>query len=313
MNIDELIGGFTQQVRLTRADATARAYRSSMGIFTTYLLSRKIQPTDDVSTLTANVFVDYAFWLIEQYSKKKSLNVHACGATGLLLYATIHDYINFDHHDSTRVTQAFKDIRARREDYLPRMPKRDDVENIKAAVKFIEYPYCEALLRTRNIALICFLASSGCRNNEARGLTVGDIDLQDRQATVTGKGSKQRVVFFDDETAQMLRHYWNIRMFSDAGDPAFARHDKGWENKHRPITTTTVRNIVQMAVKAAGITKGKFTPHYFRHAFATRMLKETGNLALVQDLLGHANSNSTRVYAKIAPEELRMAHREVFG
>ena len=62
----------------------------------------------------------------------------------------------------------------------------------------------------------------------------------------------------------------------------------------------------------AGIDKGKFTPHYFRHAFAINMLRETGNLALVQDLLGHANPQSTRVYAKIYPDELRDAHHKVY-
>ena len=65
-----------------------------------------------------------------------------------------------------------------------------------------------------------------------------------------------------------------------------------------------------MVMEIAGI--DKFTPHYFRHAFAIRMLSETGNLALVQDLLGHADPAATRVYAKIYPEDLRDAHHKIF-
>lgn len=63
----------------------------------------------------------------------------------------------------------------------------------------------------------------------------------------------------------------------------------------------------------AGIDPSKFSPHYFRHAFAIHILSETGNLALAQDLLGHSDPKSTRVYAKIRADDLQKAHKKIFG
>jgi len=91
----------------------------------------------------------------------------------------------------------------------------------------------------------------------------------------------------------------------------FCRHDKGAGVKAKPITTTTIRDIVKVISNIAGVKP--FSPHYFRHAFAIRMLQETGNLALVQDLLGHDDPGSTRVYAKIYQDDLKKNYRKVFG
>lgn len=91
----------------------------------------------------------------------------------------------------------------------------------------------------------------------------------------------------------------------------FARHDKGAGKKRLPVTTATVRNVVDQVSKIAGI--DQFTPHYFRHAFAINALEQSGNLALVQDLLGHKSPQTTRMYAKIYDEDLRAAHHRIFS
>jgi site-specific recombinase XerD len=130
---------------------------------------------------------------------------------------------------------------------------------------------------------------------------------------VTGKGSKQRRAFFSKAAARALKDYWLARHNSEPTAPAFARHDLG-NIKHgiERLTTATVRDVINHIAVFAGIEKALFSPHYFRHAFAIKLLSETQNLALVQDLMGHASPAATRVYAKIYPEDLRDAHREVF-
>jgi site-specific recombinase XerD len=65
-------------------------------------------------------------------------------------------------------------------------------------------------------------------------------------------------------------------------------------------------------VEGAGL-EVKITPHRFRHWFATRMLSATGDLATTQDLLGHANPATTRIYAQVSETNKQKAHREVFG
>jgi site-specific recombinase XerD len=70
--------------------------------------------------------------------------------------------------------------------------------------------------------------------------------------------------------------------------------------------------VVDSIAKLAGIDPAHWSPHYFRHAFAIEALRKTGNLATVQDLLGHSSPHSTRIYAKIYDEDLEAAYRDVF-
>lgn len=215
------------------------------------------------------------------------------------------------YQETVRYQNAVKRSHRRHEDRLPRWPQRDDVDLMLKAVR--EHNE-KSPIKERNIALLEMLASSGCRISEVLNLDIKDIDLVNRSAVVTGKGSKDRRVFFSQAAIDALVAYWEIRKSSMPTDPAFARHDKGAGKKRmKRINTVTARNVVREIAMIAGIDPTKFSPHYFRHAFAIRVLAETDNLALVQDLLGHASPNSTRVYAKIYPEDMRAMHNKIFG
>ena len=315
MNVRGVFDDAVASLSTQRAEATVKTYKMASGNFLTYLLELGIKETDDVSVLTVDVFIRYSSWLASAGYKKKTINVYSSASKFFLDWLVIEGKLLPDYQESVRLDKAYKAVRSKREDFLPRFPKRDDVDKVKGAVYHLKYneKYKGDLLRARNVALIYFLAVTGCRNNEVVNLKIDNLDLVENQAVVMGKGSKERVVFFDGITAEKLKEYWTARGYHAPGDYVFTRHDNGNQGMHSKITTTTVRNVVTEAVAVAGIPKGKFSPHYFRHAFAIRMLRETGNLALVQDLLGHCNPNSTRIYAKIYPDELREAHRAVFG
>lgn len=85
---------------------------------------------------------------------------------------------------------------------------------------------------------------------------------------VVGKGDLEGEIFFNRETAEAIRAYWTARGWSGPNDPVFARHDRGAGKKHKPITPTTVRNIIDQLRELAGIEKGKFSPHWMRRASA---------------------------------------------
>jgi integrase/recombinase XerD len=161
----------------------------------------------------------------------------------------------------------------------------------------------------RDVALLELLASSGCRISEVINLNVKDIDLAERPAVVLGKGNKERRVWFSVDAAKFLQEYWTSRK-AQPDEPAFSRHDRSAAFRIERLTTDGARMIVKGVALLAGVKK--FSPHYFRHGFAIRALAETKNLALVQDLLGHSSPTATRVYAKIYPEELQIAHRGIF-
>ena len=97
--------------------------------------------------------------------------------------------------------------------------------------------------------------------------------------------------------------------FRDAG--ALGQTPDGTRHVARGQRRRVARTIQRLA-KRAGIVEVGVTPHYFRHVFATRALERTENLALVQDMLGHASPATTRVYAKTDEEQRREGYSRVW-
>jgi site-specific recombinase XerD len=294
---------------LSLAKNTGLAYSKGLKKFSHFLKEREdIETTDDASKLNMDHFIYFLPWLDRQY-KKQTVGLYGAASKAFLDWLTIARIIEPSYLDSVRYTKSFKRSHKRREDKLPRFPNKTDVPEMISAVNLYEE---KSPRKERNIALIETLASSGCRISELINLNVQDIDRINRTAIVTGKGSKQRRVWFSSSAMQALENYWKERGFTMATDPVFARHDKGTGDRIQRMTPTTARNIVKQIAAIAGIDPNKFSPHYFRHAFAIQVLSETHDLALTQDLLGHANPAATRVYAKIHSEDLQKAHHNLF-
>jgi integrase/recombinase XerC len=303
------------QALATRSANTARSYKNGLNVFAQYLESKKVQLTEDVNAITMDHFIRFPAWLAGQGYSKKTTGVYIASAKFFLNWLVINGTIRPDYSDTLRYEMAVKQIHQKQESRLPRTPDKGALESILAVLQNWRIPEekRDKRISMRNLALIWFLISSGCRNNEAVSLNVKDIDLPGQKALVVGKGNKERRVFFSEKAAEAIDQYWTVRGHREKTHPAFSRHDKGVGKKIQRITTRSVQNIVDEVVVQAGLDKGSFTPHYFRHAFAIKMLRHTHDLALVQDLLGHASPASTRIYAKIYPDELERTHKEVWG
>jgi site-specific recombinase XerD len=293
----------------TRSYNTAKTYRFALNAFIEFLGSQKLAGTSLIEELNMEQFIRFPAWLAANKYSKKTINVYVAGAKFFLDWLVINGTISPDYSETLRYEMAVKQVNRKRESRLPRTPEKGAVEKIIEAVKSLNEPTPR---KERNIALVLFLVTTGCRNNELVQLRIKDIDLNGHKALVIGKGNKERRVFFNTEAADAIDNYWTARGFREKNHPAFARHDKGTGKKIQKLTTTSVRNIVDEITAVAGLDKGTFTPHYFRHAFAIKMLQETHDLALVQDLLGHSSPSSTRVYAKIYPDDLEKAHKDVW-
>jgi len=301
---------FSDYCVLSRAGGTARAYKYAVQLFIRLLNDNGVASNQPTSLLQPQHFISFPSMLLRQGYSKKSIGTYTCGVKYFYDWLVMNDFVDPPDYAKALIFQkTIRDAMKRRESKLVRHPKNGQADLMVDMVRQLPY---DAPIKERNVALVVFLRSSGCRNAEATALVVGDFDFTERSAIVTGKGSKQRRVYYDTAAVDALKAYWKARGWASPTDPAFARHDKGVGTKHKRITTTTIRNVVRDVCAAAGIEKGKFTPHYFRHSFAITMLRETGNLALVQDLLGHSSPISTRVYAKIYPDELRDAHHKIY-
>lgn len=220
------------------------------------------------------------------YSGPKNLSA----VRSLFDYLCLTGTLNPTQAEVLRFKRAY---RQKKESRLPKTPKLSDLERMRA------------LAVGRDKALIELLFSTGCRQNEIRTLVCGRVNLAERTAVVLGKGNKERIVFFSEDAKVALEAYWKTRNPSP-NSPAITR--QGTESM---LTNKSIWQIVKKLAEKAGC--GEISPHWFRHGFGTRMLEETGNLALVQDLLGHASPVSTRVYAQVAIKKRQEAVRQVYG
>jgi len=160
-----------------------------------------------------------------------------------------------------------------------------------------------ATLRADYQPLVRFSLLTGCRMQECLDLEWKHIDWHNRLMRVTGKGSKTRSIPMSDDVFALLRP------LPRAADRIFTYASKRADNAPRgqllPIEREGLKSIFERAVKKAGIEDFSF--HDLRHTCATRLLRATGNLRLVKDLLGHEDMATTLKYAHITTDDLRDA------
>jgi site-specific recombinase XerD len=165
----------------------------------------------------------------------------------------------------------------------------------------------------RDKALVRTLFCTGMRRAEVASLNRADLgDGRADEALITGKGQKERVVFFDEPTLTAIRAYIAAR--ADTYAPLFLRHDNarprnpGAGGQRYRLNPETIWITVTYYAKVCGV---RASPHAFRHSKASVMLNEGASLSEVQDILGHASPETTkRIYAHYEHRRLREAFHE---
>ena len=159
--------------------------------------------------------------------------------------------------------------------------------------------------KNRDLAILTLLLGTGIRVSECVGLNLTDVDFKNNGITVTRKGGSQMVVYFGEEVEKALRNY--LETYRKAVTPL-----AGYENalflstQRRRIGVQAVENMVKKY--ASQITNKRITPHKLRSTYGTALYKETGDIYLVADVLGHKDVNTTKKhYAAIDEDRRRSA------
>jgi integrase/recombinase XerD len=153
----------------------------------------------------------------------------------------------------------------------------------------------------RDHAIITLMAYTGLRVSEVIGLDCEDINLGERTLTVvSGKGDKDRMVIFANQTAVALRRWLENRQEVD--------HDALFLNlRGGRLTQRSVQRIVKDYARDAGIKK-VVTPHVLRHTMATTLLRHGADIRIIQQLLGHSSIATTQIYTHVDDAMLRSAY-----
>lgn len=197
------------------------------------------------------------------------------------------------------------------EDYILKSPVRR-IHKVKTAVT-IKETYTDEALETmrdhcdslRDLALIDMLASTGMRVGELVLLNRDDINFEERECVVFGKGSKERMVYFDARTKIHLQNYLAQR--TDSNNALFVSLKAPYERLQIGGVESRVRELGRR------LSLPRVHPHKFRRTLATMAIDKGMPVEQLQRLLGHQRIDTTLQYAMVKQSNVKIAHRKYIG
>lgn len=197
------------------------------------------------------------------------------------------------------------------EDYILKSPVRR-IHKVKTGTNIKETYTDEALelmrdscTELRDLAIIDMLASTGMRVGEMVLLNRADINFNERECVVFGKGDKERIVYFDARTKIHLQNYLNSRR--DENPALFVSLQK----PHKRLQISGIEVRLREYGKRLGLSK--VHPHKFRRTLATMAIDKGMPIEQLQQLLGHRRIDTTLQYAMVKQSNVKIAHRKYIG
>lgn len=194
------------------------------------------------------------------------------------------------------------------EDYILKSPVRR-IKKVKVS-KIVKEVYSDEALEMirdscetlRDLAMVDLLSSTGMRVGELVNLDRADIDFQNRECVVLGKGDKERLVYFDARTKVHLHNYLESR--KDDNPALFVTLNKP---SNRLKISGVEKRLREMGRR---LNMDKVHPHKFRRTLATRAIDKGMPIEQVQKLLGHQKIDTTLEYAMVNQNNVKMSHRK---
>ena len=197
------------------------------------------------------------------------------------------------------------------EDFIVKSPVRR-IHKVKTA-KVVKDTYTDEALELmrdnctseRDLALIDLLASSGMRVGELVTLNREDLNFNERECVVIGKGNKERLVYFDARTKIHLQNYLDSR--TDGNSALFVTLKAPY---HRLMIGGVEARLRELGKR---LNIPKVHPHKFRRTMATTAIDKGMPIEQVQQLLGHQKIDTTMHYAMVKQQNVKLAHRRYIG
>ena len=183
---------------------------------------------------------------------------------------------------------------------LPKSLNEKEVHDLIDAVSIKEgdTPFKQKSKR-RDKVILTLLYSTGLRISELVKLLKRDIDFDERTIRVRGKGDKDRIVLFDENTKGLLLDYLD----TDKNNTEYIFVNKNGNS----LTPRYVQMMIKKYADEAGIKK-KVTPHVLRHSFATHLLKNGVDIRVIQQLLGHSSLSTTQIYTSVDMDTIKSVY-----
>lgn len=162
--------------------------------------------------------------------------------------------------------------------------------------------------KIRDVALLSLLLGTGIRVSECVGLDISDVDFKNNGILIHRKGGKEVTIYFSDEVKEALQNYYDERVLILEESGHEGAFFLSMQNKR--LSVRSVENLVKKYAKIISPLK-KITPHKLRSTYGTNLYKETGDIYLVADVLGHSDVNTTKKHYAAIEDDRRRSARNV--
>jgi len=272
---------------LVLSDNTIEAYKNDL---TQLMEMPGITKHSDISSINTEMLRQCIGELSKQKKAAASINRFISAFRSMFAYCRKIGYI--------KINPAFEVKNVKIPKRLPKFLTQAEVDQLCTQPK-----EKELLWEKRDTALFEMMYSSGCRVSEIAGIKLTDVSADFSQAVVTGKGKKDRIVYFGEDAKKAMREYIEDR--KQRFGPLHIQLEKLFfvNQQGSGLSSHGISYILSRYTGSEG-TNHHISPHALRHTFATAMITNGADVRLVQELLGHSSISTTQRYTHISTEKM---------
>lgn len=253
---------------------TVSNYYKDINDFIKYLSNK------DYLKINDDDVVYYLEYLYKLEYNKNTISRKLSSLRSFYNYLVNNDVISYNYFNNHK--------NPKKDKLLPKYLRDEDVK--------VMYDKCK---NVRDKLILELLFVTGIRVSELVNIKINDINFNNREIKILGKGSKERIVIFSNNCLNNINDYLSSR--NKVSNYLIINKDG---NK---ISTTSIRNILNKIKLISGV-RTKITPHMLRHTFATDMLNNGADLVSVKKLLGHESLDTTSIYTHVTNEHVKKVY-----
>ena len=282
MKIEDAISDFLNYCVFEKglSDRSKLSYENDLKVYKEFLKDRAIY---DVSRIRSEDIKDF---LKERNSEESSTIAH-----NLTVIKNFHTYLLKENIVKSDVSEFIDRPKLRKS--LPKTLSVEDVDKLLDIKLDSAFDY-------RNKAMLELMYGCGLRVSELVNLTLNDIDMTNCLIRIFGKGSKEREIPIGEYSIYYLKEYLNVRDSLLKGKPC----NKLFLNNHgSSISRQGFFKMLKQLLKEKGLNTD-VSPHTLRHSFATHLINRGADLRSIQEMLGHSDISTTKIYTKVSDEKV---------
>lgn len=268
------------------SDYTINGYLKDLDEFLEYIINNNIKSFDKVEYQDIRLYVNY---LHDSNYSNKTISRSISALRSFFKYLKSNNYIN--NNPMLLISN-------------PKLPKSlPKCLNFEETEKLLNV-FDDSTIGIRNSLILEILYSTGIRVSEVVNIKKHDINYSEKSIKITGKGNKDRIVYYGSRCNDLLNIYldksYNKLNINNLDYLIISKTGK-------KICDREIRKVIDEAAVKSGL-KFKISPHVLRHTFASHMLLDGADLRSVQELLGHENLSTTQIYTHISNERIKSVY-----